>query len=251
MSEPTVQAPAEVPDPGVFSRFLGVLLSPRQTFEAIVRRPRWLGMMLLVIIVTAACTGWFQSTAVGRQATVDESVRWMESFGMTVSQARYAELQRAILDAPTWRLVLQSSAGILVFTPLFTAIIAGLLFAGFAMAGGDARFKTVFTVTTFSGAVGIVQQLFVTPLNYIRESVTSSTNLAVFFPMLDEGSFLARLLGMVDLFRVWSVMLLAIGLAVAYRRRTRPIAIVLFVVYALIAIAIAGVMAMLAARSAS
>ena len=41
--------------------------------------------------------------------------------------------------------------------------------------------------------------LFLTPLNYFRESLSSATNLGVFLPFLPEGSFLARLVGMVDL----------------------------------------------------
>jgi hypothetical protein len=58
--------------------------------------------------------------------------------------------------------------------------------------------------------------------------------------MLDAGSFLAKILGSVELFRVWWVMALAIGLAVVYKRKTRPIAITLFVVYAIIAVAAAA-----------
>jgi len=78
--------------------------------------------------------------------------------------------------------------------------------------------------------------------------MSSSTNLAVFFPFLPESSFFARLLGMVDVFMVWWVSVLAIGLAVCYRKKTRGVAITLFAIYAVIAIAIAGFQAM---RSAS
>ncbi len=60
--------------------------------------------------------------------------------------------------------------------------------------------------------------------------------------MIDEGSFLGRLLGMVDLFVVWWVFVLAIGLAVLYRRRTQPIALGLFSVYAVIAVVVAAIM---------
>ena len=66
--------------------------------------------------------------------------------------------------------------------------------------------------------------------------MTSATNLAVLLPMLDEKSFLGRLLGMIDLFIIWWLLVLAIGLAVLYRRRTQPIAIALFGVYAVIAL---------------
>ena len=75
-----------------------------------------------------------------------------------------------------------------------------MLFVVFNVAlGGTATFKQLFAVFVHSTAITVVQQLFVTPLNYVRESISSATNLAVFLPMLDEGSFLAKLLGTIDL----------------------------------------------------
>ena len=44
--------------------------------------------------------------------------------------------------------------------------------------------------------------------------------------MLPDGSFVTRLAGMIDLFVVWWVFILAIGLGVLYQRRTQPVAIV-------------------------
>ena len=49
----------------------------------------------------------------------------------------------------------------------------------------------------------------------------------------------ANLLGTIDIFIVWSVVVLAIGLGVLYKRRTQPIAISLLSVYAVIALVIA------------
>ena len=67
----------------------------------------------------------------------------------------------------------------------------------------------------------------------------SVANLGALLPMLPENSFAGHLLGMVDVFLIWYIVVLAIGLAVLYRRRTQPIAISLLSVYAVIAIVIA------------
>jgi hypothetical protein len=72
--------------------------------------------------------------------------------------------------------------------------------------------------------------------------MTSATNLSVVLPMLPDGSFAARLAGMIDLFLIWWVIVLAMGLAVLFRRRTQPIALSLFGVYAVIALIAAAVM---------
>jgi hypothetical protein len=50
---------------------------------------------------------------------------------------------------------------------------------------------------------------------------------------------------MIDLFIIWWFIVLAIGLAVLYRRRTQPIAISLFAVYLVIILCAAAVMSAL------
>jgi hypothetical protein len=105
-----------------------------------------------------------------------------------------------------------------------------------AALGGDATFKQVYAVVAHSGILIAVQQLFTLPLDYARETMSSPTNLAVFLPFLDEGSFFARLLGSIDLFRIWWIVNLAIGMAVLYKRRTAPIATTMLVLYAAIAL---------------
>jgi hypothetical protein len=124
------------------------------------------------------------------------------------------------------------------------AIIAGILFLVFASTGGQAAFKQVFAVVVHSSVVSAVGTIIMTPVNYFRESLSSATNLGVFLPFLPEGNFLARFAGMVDVFIVWWVMILAIGLAVCYRKKTRNVAVGLFAVYGVIAIAFAAIMAM-------
>jgi hypothetical protein len=52
--------------------------------------------------------------------------------------------------------------------------------------------------------------------------------------MLDPASPLARSLGVTSVFTVWGLIVMGIGLAVLYRRKSVNIAIGLLVVYALI-----------------
>jgi hypothetical protein len=119
-------------------------------------------------------------------------------------------------------------------------VVAGLMQLIFNVAlGGDASFKQAYAVAVHSQILIALQQLFVTPLNYARESMSSATNLAVFLPMLDETNFVARLLGSIDLFWIWWIVNLSIGIGVLYTRKTAPVAWSLLAVYLAIALAIA------------
>lgn len=225
----------------VWIRLAGVLLSPRETFTRVVTDPRWLDMLAVVTLVAAACRVVFLSTDVGQQALIDQQVSSLESFGLTVSDEQYDALVET-----TERYGALQAGFVLVTVPVVTLVVAGVLFVVFSAGfGGEATFRQMFAVVTHAGAVTVAQQLFVTPLNYARESMSSPANLAVFFPMLDEGSFPARFLGTIDLFIVWWIVVLAIGLGVLYRRRTRPIAVALLAIYAGLALIIAAIVSVL------
>jgi hypothetical protein len=235
---PDLGAPAPLL-PSLPARIVGILLSPRQTFAAVSATPRWLGMLATTVLVVAVCQGVFLSSEVGRQAFVDQQVTSREGLGIQVSDEAYAQIERLA----GYAVYIQAGVA-LVGIPIVTCLIAGILFAVFGgLLGGQATYRQTLAVVAHSGAVSIVQQLFVTPLNYARESMSNPTNLSVFFPMLEEGGFLASLLGTIELFTVWWVLVLAIGLGVLYRRPTAPIAWGLFAVYAVVAVAVAAVKA--------
>jgi hypothetical protein len=219
------------------ARFLGILFAPRATYADVAAHPRWLGIFLTVFLVSAAASVALLSTEVGRNAVIDQQVAARESFGRPMTQAEIDGVEKFapyfVYITPAFQLVGLSVIGL---------IVAGLSFAVFnAMLGGDATFKQVFAVVCHSGVVLAALSVFTTPLAYVRESLSSATNLGIFLPFLDESSFLARMLGALDLIFIWWMLSLAIGLGVLYRKRTGPIAITILVIYAAIAVIIAAI----------
>jgi hypothetical protein len=205
--------------------------------------PRWLDVLAVTTVVTAVAFGVFFASEVGKAAYVDQAVASIESFGGTVNAEMYAGLQRQA-GFMSWI----QGATILFVGPTMAALIAGILFGVFAVLGGEARYQQVLAVVAHAGVISMLHTAFTLPMNYLRESMSSATNLAVFFPNLTEGSFLASMLGFVDLFWIWYLMVLAIGVAAVYRRRTAPVAGGLFIVYVLIGLAIAAVKAVLGGK---
>jgi hypothetical protein len=139
------------------------------------------------------------------------------------------------------RMPYTAGIGALVMGPLISLIVAGILFAIFnAALGGEASFKQVLAVLVHAGAVQSLSAILSGTVNYLRGgAMTSVANLGALLPMLPDKSFAANLLGTVDIFLVWYIVVLAIGLGVLYKRRTQPIAISLLSVYAVIALCIA------------
>jgi len=231
------ETPAAPAPKNLVARFIGVIVAPQETFKSIVAHPRPLGMLIVIVVFMAATTFLFLNTEVGRSALLDQQISQMEAFGIDVSDEQIAQMEdRVGLSAYL------GAGGQLVAIPLIYVILAGVLFAVFnAGMGGTASFKQLFTVVTHAGAVSVVQQAFVMPLNYVRGSLESATNLGALLPMLPEGGFLTYLLSTVDVFIIWWVFVLAIGLAVLYKRRTQSVAVTLFSIYGVIALIIATV----------
>lgn len=238
MPTSTVDSGPSPARPGLLARFVGVIFSPRETFEHIAADPRWLGALLLILALMGAISFAFMSTETGREAVLAKQMDSMEAFGMQITPEVEAQMERGMERGKYFSLFNG------LFWAVLLAIVAGILFAVFnATMGGNATFRQVFAVTVYSTVITVVQQLFSTPIAYMRGSLDSATNLAVFLPMLDDTSFIARLLGMIDLFWIWWVVVLSIGLSVLYKRRTQPIALSLLGLYGVIAIAVAAFMA--------
>jgi hypothetical protein len=220
---------------GLLSRIMGIVFAPGETFADIIRAPRVLGVLVFVTAVGVVTIGGFLMTEVGQQAWLDQQEDQAVSWGREMTDDQYAGLEKV---APYVGYI--TTGAMLVFIPVVTLIVAGILFAVFNGAlGGRASFKQLMAVVAHAGVISAFGWIFVMPLNYLRESLSSPTNLSVLAPMLEQDSFLASLLGTIDLFLVWWVVVLGIGLAVLYRRSTKPVIGGLLVVYAVIALCIA------------
>ena len=222
----------------LLARLIGVIFSPKATFTRIVARPRWIVALAVVTLVIGLATLAFLSTEAGQTAWLDQQVRQREAFGSPMTPDQYAQMEKI---APYVGYI--GGGTTLIFVPIVTMVLSGLLLAIFnALLGGSASFKQVAAVMSHAGAVSIIQQLFILPLNYARESMSSATNLGLFVPFLDESNIVSRFLGTIDLFIVWWLVVLAIGLGVLYRRKTAPIFWSFMGVYVVIALVIALVM---------
>lgn len=241
----TAPAAGTVPAPkNLFARLIGVITAPRDTFASVAAYPKWFGMLALTTVIIAMFSALPLTTEAGRQATIDQQVDSMKSLGFDVTDQMYEQMQTRSRFMPY-----TTGVSILVIGPIIGLIIAGILFAVFnAAMGGEASFKQVFAIVVHASAVSAVSTVFAGLLRYVQPGPPGSVaNLGVLLPMLPENSFAGRLLGMVDLFLIWWMIVLAIGMAVLYRRRTQPIAISLLAVYAVIAVVVALVKSRLGA----
>lgn len=217
----------------------GVVLRPRATLAELVRRPVWVATWLFILIVWAICGGWLLSTEVGQQALVDERVRVIEVFGGVITDDDYAVLQA---QPPWW--VYVTSGGRALLTPISTLLAATALWLIARADGATTTMSHTLALTVSASVVLLIGQLVATPLHYIRESLTSPLNMAAILPLIEDGTLPARFFGTLDLFALWWLALLALGLSMLTHRPVTRYAAGMVTVYlgfaAVVAAAIAA-----------
>jgi hypothetical protein len=82
----------------------------------------------------------------------------------------------------------------------------------------------VLTVIVHASSVLALRSMIAAPVNYARESLGGATSLSVLMPAFGESTFPARLLGAVDVFVVWWVVLVAMGFGILYETRAVSVA---------------------------
>jgi hypothetical protein len=228
-------------NPTTVERILGIMRRPRPTFEAIVKAPRWAGLLLLLFVVYFAVSAALFSTEVGRQGLVDQWENTAIAFGQPVDDARYAEWQ-ALSERP----LPYAAAMALASGPAAAVLLAVVLFGWFTgIRRGTASFGQVLAVVATASAILMLRNVVAAPINYVRETVGSPTTLALIFRVMDPSAPAARFLSLIDVFVVWWIVVLAIGIGVLYRQRTRNLLLPFLAVYAVIALVLTGTMAAL------
>ena len=226
MTEPASPSPQAM---GLFARALGVITSPRATFENVVAVPRPFGILFVCALLIGIGASIPQFTEEARKQTLEAQIRGMERWGVTVTPEMYQKFEESSRN-PVNK-VFGALAPLVAF-PILALLLTSVFWAFFnAILGGTATFKQVLAVTAHSYVITALGILLSVPIQLYRFTMAlgGPFNLGALVPMMDESSPIVRFLSSVSVFSLWGWIVVAIGLAVLYRRNSRNIAIVLVI----------------------
>lgn len=228
----------------VLSRVLGVIGRPRATMTAVAASPRWIAILAILTIATAGSRVAVFETRVGRLALVDEWERTAVAFGQEVDDVRYAQLRELSTHA-----VAYGVGAAVVNGPALVFVVAAAAFLLFGLSGAPNQTRPSFTqvcaIVAYASVPLALRQIVASVSTYVSESTASATSIGTWWATLNEASAAARFAGALDVFVIWWVVLLAIGLGVLYQRSAGRLALTLLGAYAGLALALAGTMAAL------
>ena len=221
MATTTVPAPEAQPSLSAFARIIGVFFSPKATFEDIVRKPGWLAPVLLTTVLSIISVVALNQRVNWRDFIVQQIEKSPQGAQLSADQKQ----QRAEVGAK-FTVAIVYVAGVIV--PVCFALIVGLVMMGAynLMAGAGARFSTAVSIVAHAGLVGIVSTplfllvLFLKPPGTIDPDNPLATNLAAFLPE-DSARWLVVLGKSIDIFTIWTLILIAIGFAAVNPRKLK------------------------------
>lgn len=194
-------------------RILGVLLSPVETFRSIEARPTWAAPLLLFILLAGTA-----SYLVQVKLDPEEAVRAQVSKMKVDVPAEQVDKMIRDAESRTNGTKAAIAAGGAAFQALIYALIAALFLVGLRLFASEIDYRRSFAVTLYGYAPQAVAALLSIPILLGRETLTFDeatqgilvSSLAALAPE-DASAMLRALLGSLDLFSIWTVVLLAVG----------------------------------------
>jgi hypothetical protein len=118
---------------------------------------------------------------------------------------------------PIWQMAI-APAG----TVISLIIVAAILFFVFnVLMGGESGFRRVFSVYCYSALIAVPAMIVKFPLVMMKGNINVQTSLGLLLSPEAKGSFLHSVLSSFDIFTVWQVILLSMGLGVMYKFTTK------------------------------
>lgn len=215
-----------------FDKLINIFVSPSRVFQALAAKPTWILPMVVISLYVPILQSITFSSDQGREAMRQEIMKNPQASKMTEEQMdRYLNATKYFIPAST-----------LVAIPLLTFVAAGIVyFLMSILLGGESTYKQTLSAWTHTGLIGLVGAGVQTGLIFLKGSLTANTTLAAFLPFLEESSFLYKLLQGFDLFVIWQLAVLSIGMGMLSKVGTRKAATAIFSAFFVVVLVIAGI----------
>jgi hypothetical protein len=205
--------------PPLHRRVLDTFVSPGRLFASFGESPPWAATLAIAVILAAAAV-----LLIPEQIFVDQMENAVNRRGqpveITSDPATVAKFGR-----------IMGAVGALIVQPVFTFALAGALTLVFSvLLGGRARYPQHLAVLSHALLISTAGALLALGLSAaFGQSVHFS--LALLAPFLEEGTYLHRVLEGIDVFTLWMVAVVALGVSIVDGRSWTGVAAVLLGAY--------------------
>jgi hypothetical protein len=233
MSSVVATTPGEPAPPAksFLERFVGVFISPGETFADIARKPGFIAP-----VVTIAVATWALIDTMYWRLGLETVTRLSLQRSPFTSRMTPEQMDQAVANSAGHfaRSLVFADLSIIVVTIIFLLVLAGLgMVIVNAILGGDLRFKTVFSVASYANLVAVLGCVLGVPVilfggtDNFDPSNPTPLNVAFFLNYKEIPKPLFSLAGSADIVTVWMVILLGLGMSKATGGKVKALPITL------------------------
>ena len=218
----------------LFSKAIGIFSRPKEIFVSIDERPDWLVPFAIVMAISILST-----VITFHSVLLPEQMAKMAEMG-TLTEEQLANAREMM--GGMWGILL-SLIGVIIIMPLVLFLRSGIFLVFSNILGGEANFKKVLSVLSWTLLIQGAGTIVKTPIMLIRETSQVITSLALFFPFLCTESFSFRLLNRFDFFTIWGLVLIGLGLSTVSKfsiKKGMGLVFSLWVIWIIISMAFSG-----------
>ena len=224
-------ADADTPAQSFPERLMGIFISPVETLADVARKPDFVAPLILGVLGAIAVTEtmlW----KIGMERIIRTSI---EQSGRASSMSP-EQMDQAVHQGARIGGILAHLGGIVV-PPIALLILAGLgLLIVNLILGGQTKFKTVFSLICYANLVSLLGSLMAVAVilfgdpDHFNAQNPVPANVGFFLNPREVSKPLYSLASSADIFSIWLLILIAVGLAEGTGRKVKPLSI--FLVYA-------------------
>jgi hypothetical protein len=220
----------------VLAKIFGIFTEPKRVFASLDHKPDFI-IPLVILMITA-----FIFTFIGwpmiEKATISETMERLENSGLSEEQI---DQQISIVKSAG---KYSGLAGSVVAVLIIALVVSGiLLFCGNIVIGGDSTYKKVLAVFSYASLVDFPSYILRLILMLGKETMFIYLSPAAFLSVEAKDSLLFKIAAIFDIFIIWKVILLGIGMAVLYKtsnRKSFAVVIILYLVFGVLSVAFSG-----------
>lgn len=193
---------------GFFARISGIFFEPKKVFTFLNSKPSWFFAFLLILLISVVIAEIIlpQSLAMQKEI-VSQSPRIASTPGVL-------EKMTEITPAKRIQTVIGEIIRVLIGLILLTSFV---YFLCNIILGGDSSYKKVLSIVTYTSFIPTLGAILKTPLILAKNSANVQTSLALLVPEGDFTKIRYMLLGALEIFSIWQIILIALGITVLYK----------------------------------
>jgi len=203
-------------DMGLLARIINVFVSPASTFRAVREKPKWAVPLVITLLIMLGVM--IVLTPIVMEEGRDAMEEKMAEQGLSDEQ-----IDNAVQTAQKVQKFAVGPSTV-VMTLVVTFIVAAVwLFLSNTILGGNANYKQMLGVVVYSGFIGLLGFLIKLPIMWSQRTMNVHFSLATFMSDASKDSFLYKLLANVELFNIWTIAVVSIGIAVVADLKSKSV----------------------------